>query len=483
MRKWLSYLVIFFLASSLTAQDTLFQRTYGGYGYDVGKSIKVTADNGYIIAGSTGSFGNNSQVYIVKIDSAGVPEWEKTYGGNNVEWAEEIIISSDTNYFLAGYTNTFGEGGYDVYLLKTDTLGDTLWTKTYGNGNWDLAYDMIETSDSNLIICGESDNGTSVNAYLIKTNLQGDTIWTETYGTDSTDVGLSVCELPDSTIMMAGYSKANGSRDYYLVKVDQVTGKEIWSITQGGTGYDVWNEVILTNDNNIGLIGTAEDATGSGKKDMILMKSDTAGTQIWKRTMGGPEDDGGNSIIQYSNGEYLLTGFTESFGGGLKDYYIIKTDGIGYYIVGPTFGESGVFKDDIPFEACINSNNGAAIIGYSDNYGNGPRSAFLVVADSSLNSSNTIYVDIKEEKKNSDNWKIYPNPARDHFTIRNDKVNKNNNLLIKIFDSSGKVVKEINSNESRMEVDCQSLENGFYFISLREKQSQKIYRGKLIIAR
>lgn len=136
------YLV--FLCLSISAQPPRgFYRTIGGEGDDVGYSCKQTIEGQYIVAGSTSSFGNNSDFYLVKVDSMGFTIWEKHYGGNGNEVARSVIQLADSGFIVVGYTSSFGAGGYDMWALKTDKNGNKIWDKTFGGSDWDFATDVV----------------------------------------------------------------------------------------------------------------------------------------------------------------------------------------------------------------------------------------------------------------------------------------------------------------------------------------------------
>ena len=123
-----SYLfLLLWIPGILRAGDTAYVHAYGGPNIDHCKEMQATNDNGYVLIGSTSSYGNgNSDIYLVKVDSSGAYQWSKTYGGANIEWGYSIKQTYDNGYAIAGYTNSYGAGGYDVYLLKTDSLGGVL---------------------------------------------------------------------------------------------------------------------------------------------------------------------------------------------------------------------------------------------------------------------------------------------------------------------------------------------------------------------
>ncbi|PJA26943.1 MAG: hypothetical protein CO189_08780, partial [candidate division Zixibacteria bacterium CG_4_9_14_3_um_filter_46_8] len=128
--------------------DTLWTRTYGGSNWDGAYSVQQTNDGGYIIAGETASFGAGDwDFYLVKTDGTGDTLWTRTYGGSNADVALSVRQTVDGGYIIAGYTESLGAGGKDFFLVKTDAVGDTLWTRTYGGSDWDVAYSVQQTID------------------------------------------------------------------------------------------------------------------------------------------------------------------------------------------------------------------------------------------------------------------------------------------------------------------------------------------------
>jgi hypothetical protein len=139
------------------APDTLWTKTYGGIDFEAGYSVTQTKDGGYIIAGVT-CYSFNNDAYLIKTDSNGDTLWTRTYGriwgSNKDNWGYSVAPTSDGGYIIAGWTSSFGTGGYDVYLIKTDSNGDTLWTKTYGGSGDDFGNSVAQTGDGGCIITG-----------------------------------------------------------------------------------------------------------------------------------------------------------------------------------------------------------------------------------------------------------------------------------------------------------------------------------------
>src|ERR1035437_7667261 len=205
------FLLILLIAfSNKSSSQVKFEQILGGTGYDYGYSVIQTYDKGYVFAGSTTSYGSgNSDAYILKTDSLGVMLWQKTFGDINIDQAYSIKETTDSGLVIAGFTNSFGYGGYDMYVIKTDKNGNAIWTKTYGGTNWDFAYSIEPTTDGGYIIAGGTYSFGKGNEdmYLVKTNSTGDTLWTKTYGGANEDEAKSVKQTTDGGYMTVGYSE------------------------------------------------------------------------------------------------------------------------------------------------------------------------------------------------------------------------------------------------------------------------------------
>jgi hypothetical protein len=225
----IAYLLIFVSIDVYAQSDTLWTKTYGGADNDYGWSAKQTSDGSFIITGHTYSFGAGGyDVYLIKTNSSGDTLWTKTYGGANNDYGYSVQQTSDGGYIIAGHTGSFGAGGDNVYLIKADSSGDTLWTKTYGGTGGDHGSSVQQTSDGGYIIAGGTYSFGAGNAdvYLIKADSSGDTLWTKTYGGTSSDFGRSVQQISDGEYIIAGEtgSFGAGSSDVYLIKIEQASG-------------------------------------------------------------------------------------------------------------------------------------------------------------------------------------------------------------------------------------------------------------------
>ncbi len=205
--------------------DTLWTHAYGGAGEDYALSARQTADSGFIICGTTYSYGaGQSDIYLIKTDAAGDTQWTRTYGGAEHEHGHSVQQTADLGYIICGTTYSFGAGDADIWLVRTNASGDTLWTRTFGGDTADLGHSVAQTADHGFILCGQtaSFGAGNYDAWLIKTDSSGDTLWTRTFGGGSDDVGYSVQPTTDGGFIMAGMTKSLGAggADFYLVKTD-----------------------------------------------------------------------------------------------------------------------------------------------------------------------------------------------------------------------------------------------------------------------
>jgi hypothetical protein len=339
-----------YLIKTDASGDTLWTRSYDANGAENGFSVQQTSDSGYIIAGNASYYGD---VWLIKTNASGDTLWTRTYGGSALDMSFSVQQTFDGGYIIAGATFSYGAGLDDVYLIKTDSSGDTLWARTYGGVDYDGAYSVRQTSDSGYILTGWTESfGAGLNdVYIIKTNAFGDTLWTRVYGGTSWDEGNSVQQTSDGGYIISGQTGSFGARYYsvYLIKTD-ASGDTLWTKTYG-TGYQVGFSVQQTSEGGY-IIAGETSPFGVGPFDVYLIKTDASGDTLWTRTYGGTGDDEGYSVQQTSDGGYIIAGFTNSFGAGNYDVYLIKTDSTGR--VGVEVKKVSPPVRGFPFSVCPN---------------------------------------------------------------------------------------------------------------------------------
>ena len=363
----------------------------------VGRSVLETADGGYIIAGDISA--NNGKVYLIKTDGNGIEQWFKTIGGTYLNRGFSLQETTDGGYIIAGLTYPSFNEEPDVYLIKTDDIGNTLWTKTYGGIDYDEGYSVQQTTDGGYIIAGNTESFGSGNrdVYLIKVNSQGDIIWTNTFGGSQYDIGHSVQQTLDGGYIIGAYTESFGNGDYdcYLIKTD-ANGVEQWNKTFGGGNYDLCLSVEQTTDGGYILAGNTE-SFGSGDFDVWLIKTDANGDSLWTKTFGGTGDDRGFSVKQTTDGGYIVLGNTESYGSGDKDVYLIKTDGSGAEQWSQTFGGS---YDDRGLSIQQTSDGGYIVTGFTDTFGS--KDLYLIKTDGNGNATSIFNIPISNPNRKLD---------------------------------------------------------------------------------
>lgn len=211
-----------------------WHKAFGGSGEDSGSCVRQTKDGGFIIAGQTTSLGAGERdLYLIKTDSLGKAEWEKTFGGKQTEISTSVIQTPDGGYVVVGCTNSYGSGNYDIYMVKTDTKGKKEWEKTFGGSDWDAVAYLEETSDGGLIIAGETtENATGMAAYLIKTDKLGNIYWQKNFIGNDWAVAKSVQPCEEGGYLLLGWtlSKDRSGFDLYLVRTDEY-GNKLWEKT------------------------------------------------------------------------------------------------------------------------------------------------------------------------------------------------------------------------------------------------------------
>lgn len=370
----LSLFLIVVTTGYTQAPDTLWTKTYGGTNDDVGYSIQQTSDGGYIIAGYTESFGAGGQdVWLLKTDSSGDTVWTKTYGGAEDDWATAVRLTSDGGYIILANTEVLY--GTVIWLIKTDHIGDTTWTEIYDLPDG-LGGDVQQTSDGGYIITGSADPSWLLGGIqLLKTDQNGNEIWCHSidWGWGGAG-GNSVRETCDGGFIVTGYIIPEPHREggiSRLIKTD-ANGGVVWresyaadnlrSVKQtADSGYVACGHIsypnhllwiVETNSNGdtlwtrgygsyaIGMVGYSLQFTndnayiltgGCGydvveNPDVFLFKTDANGDSLWCVVYGNSAyPDCGNEVLQANDGGYIAVGYTESYGAGGFDVWLIKT--------------------------------------------------------------------------------------------------------------------------------------------------------------
>ncbi len=360
--------------------DEDWNNTFGGINLEGGEEIKQTSDGGYIIAGYTNTFGAGyTDAWLIKLDSSGNYEWDSTFGGSDEDGAQSVFQTTEGSYIITGRTKSYGSGMYDLWLIKADSNGNHLWNKTFGSTGDDGGYSVIETSDGGYVVTGRRisvSSGTEWDVWLIKTDTRGDLIWDETYGADGSDGGYSVAQTDDGGYIIAGFTTSYGAgwHDFWLIKTDSL-GNLQWHKTFGEGGHDIAQSVFETQPDTGYILTGNTWSSDTSSYDLWFIKTDTDGNEIWNKTYGGNNDDWGFSVIQASDGGYIATGSTILAGNEDEALWIVK------------IFDSGNLNWDIIYDGkdydsgrsiVQTTDEGYIISGNTYSYGNGGSDAWVI---------------------------------------------------------------------------------------------------------
>ena len=463
MKSMRAALFVLLLVSFANAQQR-WTKTYGGASYDVGNSARQTSDGGYIIVGGTSSYGHgfpDLDMWLIKTNASGDTLWTRTYGGTHNDFGAAVRQTSDRGYIIAGYTLSFGAGSYDVWLIKTDSSGETLWTRTFGGAVDEEGCDVQQTLDGGFIVAGytTSFGAGGCDVYLVKTNASGDTLWTRTYGGTGADVGNSVEQTADSGYIVAGYTNSFGAggNDVYLIKTN-AAGDTTWTRTGGTSADDLGYSVRQTSDRGYIIAGNTSSSVADSD-DVYLIKTNASGDTLWTRTYGGTGTDWGYSVGLTSNGGYVIAGLTSSFGSGNADVYAIKMSASGDTLWTRTFGGTG---RDVGLSVQETSDGGCVIAGFTSSFGAGGFDVYLIKTDANGNAGIEELEDSRQET--AGNMRATPNPFTSFARIPGHEAERFN-----LYDISGKWLETCRGDRVG-----EKLSPGVYFISPDGTHSQSV---------
>jgi hypothetical protein len=486
-----TYLMLFIIivTSQICAQVTTFEKTYGGVYAEAGFSVQQTSDGGYILTGRTVSFGGNLQnnIYLIKTDSVGDTIWTKYYVGPSGDIAREVEQTYDGGYIIVGETSSFGAGSHDIYLIKTDAQGDTAWTRTYGSTGWDEGYSVTQTSDSGYVLTGFfSDDSTSdvADVIVMKINSVADTVlWTQTFGAlhfTHGDAGFSVQQTSDGGYVVAGLYASNDMNDQaLLVKMDP-SGDTTWLKTFGGVSSEKAWSVQQTSDGGFIVVGTTL-SFGAGDFDVYVIRTDVNGNTAWTKTYGGADLDEGRSVWQTTDGGFIITGLTYSFGAGSRDVYLIKINSFGDVLWEKTYG--GV-SAEIGYSVQQTEDGGYIVVGETSSFGAGNLDVYLIKTDSLGNQIATDVEELNSELPSKFSLiQNYPNPFNPTTTIRYS-ISKESFVTLKIYNLMGEEVATLINKEQAIgnydiEFNAKALPSGVYLYRIQAGDFVQIRKMKL----
>jgi hypothetical protein len=376
-RVLLSGVVLFVLfypfVGSVGASSMMWSQTYGGAADDEATAVIQTSDGGYALAGYTNSFGAGGyDFWLVKTDAYGNMEWNQTYGGAVSERASSLVETSDGGYAIAGSTHfSSGPGAYDCWLVKTDAHGNTEWKQTYSGADNEIVSALVETSDGGYAY------STGVSCQLVKTDAQGNIQWNRTYGGEGFYSLESLVATSDGGYALAG-SAGFITTSFWLVKTDEYGNME-WSNEYGEYGTSTARSLVETSDGGYALAGES-NPFGPEDFDVLLVKTDSNGNMEWSKTYRRTGWEIAHSVVKTSDGGYAIAGTINAYTTDNSDFLLVKTDVYGNMEWNRTYGGTG---NEWGCSLVETSDGGYAIAGETSSFGAGDSDFWVVKTDES----------------------------------------------------------------------------------------------------
>jgi len=456
--------------------NVIWLRLYGGEGYESTywveevSSMDNRGETGFIMVGCTHPFdaGYYNDIYLIKTDYRGIVEWERVYGDEYHDIGYCVRQTMDGGFIVCGGDWDIDTYKIDGFLMKTDAYGDTIWIESYGGQRDEALFEVCPLSDGGYIAAGfvEEPDGYHTNIYLVRTDANGNLLWSREYGQIGyIDHAESIQPAGDGGFVLCGWMNCVGTGyDVQFIKVDS-QGDIEWTRYFGGDRYDQGFSVARTIDGGYVIAGhkTVDDLNNN--YDFYLVKTSGDGFVEWERTYGGTGGDRAYSVRQTVDGGYIISGASESFNQGGNDIYVVKTDNAGNLEWHDIFGD---YSDEIG--ECIRplSDGNFVVTGHAETYGGAYHDAFLMKISPGQLGVEDEMVDLAPEKISlSQN---YPNPFNAATTIELN-ISENAEVLVEIYNILGEKLSTLHdgwlpSGNHKINWRASGLPSGVYFYKI-----------------
>lgn len=508
--------IIFLLFIIITRQSfsqSTYQKTYSLDGFDFGQSIAPTGDGGFGATGSCLRIGDShSQIYFLRTDSISNIVASGSYGSHYEHRLGNCIQQcSNGGFIIAGSSEDFYSGGYYVFLMRTNPVGQLAWFKVFGDVHNNQGYSVTQTIDGGFAIVGSTLNYSTFNnnIFLIRTDNMGNTLWTKKYYSSSDSYGFSIRQTFDGGFIIGGQKNNYAS----LIKTDS-TGSFLWvkSFVNYAGGY--CNSVQQTSDSGFIMTGYLQDSATYFPK-VFLLKTNSVGDTLWTKKYGGNKYDVANSVCQTSDSGFIIAGFTSSFGVMDSDVYLIRTKPNGDTLWTKTYGDN---REDIAYSVFQTKDGGFLAGGYSKSFG-GFSEVYVIKTDpmgnsgcnervtqtivssplftvltapmssssGSIDSSSFFFIApggvdnllcgsdvISEINSHQPTITIYPNPFNKQFAIRNSGFHNNGEIIL--FDITGKEMLHQHIISNATIINTEKISSGFYLLRYSDEITTVNYK-------
>jgi len=469
MKRLLIFLLLFplFGNAQLITWDKTYNLNQQDYGYDIVQNF----DGGYTLTGYTG--GNHwTNLLVMKLTCNGDTIWTRVHADEGHSAGSSIVNTSDSGYIVTGFTSdsemyTF----YEMYILKLNHNGDTIWTKKYGGGNT-IAFSVIQTLDGGYTILGSDYAFDLARVIILKLNENGEEEWGKTYIFNTSGYPHFVSSIEqnhDSSFILAGTKpQLNGLFDIWLMKLDKL-GDSLWTKLYGEPDVCEYGTYALPVDAGGYIVSVQRDIPNSIKKDLVIMKLDDNGTFLWEKTYERNAIQGISFLKKTTDNDYVGAGYCNYINGG-GGLYIVRFNNFGdtlwtriYHQNAHSSARDIIQTDDLGFIVSGGSSNASGF--YRD-------IRVLKLDESGL-------VQTKEAKEVTNNTYIrnFPNPFRDYTFLEFEIGNYDRDAKITIYNSNGLVIKEIpltdiHKGKNTIRVDAFDLPAGIYYCTLKTSSAK-----------
>jgi len=495
--------------------DTAFYYTYGGINNDETRDIKETPDGGYILAGTSSSFGpGNTSFYLVKTDYLGNHLWSSVQGGSQNDWAYTVQVTHDSGFFVAGFSSSFdptGNNSYNAYYLKTDKNGHLLWQRSVYATDFSFIYGSCALPDSGFVLCGKTyanTNGGS-DAYLIRVNKNGDTLWTQHYGGLQDEVFNSVCVMNNKLYVVGSNAThpADTASDGWIVKLD-MNGHQLQEtfISFAAHYQESLSNIAPFSANTFNICGSTyiNNITDTNLTNGILAKLDTSlgNVDIPQNIQAGSSSSNSvgsyGKILNVSHNNICIIGLRTGGLGGLGMFFISydQNNNLLSFVNYPLFVAGGA-SDDFGYSGAYTSRGRVIGVGKTLSYGAGAEDVFLVRfnSDSIYTASihtfvqnsftDTLYLAVASVKNYTAyfNAKLFPNPSNGSVQLQITSAGQKN-YTARVYNILGAEIystKVFGNNNNAL--DLSVLESGSYFLKIEDTDTKIVSVLKFIINR
>ncbi len=476
MKKIVISLILLFTFYIKAQPPLRFYTKFGGNGDDIGYSAKETLDRHFIVVGSTSSYGSGAtDVYLVKIDSMGYPLISKTFGGIGSDIGKSVIQLPDSGYVIAGFTSSYGAGGYDAYVIRTDKNCDLVWEKTFGGLNWDFANDLVLASDGNIMVVGNTNSfgAGKKDGFVLKYDLAGNMLWQKMFGGSENEELRAIIKTNDNFLATVGYteSKNDINGDGYFLKLD-LNGDTLFTKTYGGPFKDYANDVVQKSNNEYVICG-AETFSANSKTHSSMYSITSTGSFTWQNNYYASSDD--EDFVSLSNSYQRpdLTGYLRNVpvpGFNVQGNIFVGMSGGWSYLVN-SFGGG---QDETFYSIEGTKDGGFLSVGSTISFNSVGLDVFLIKEDSTIiNYSSVIGI-----KKNNDASKPVVFYESDHL-VSCLFPSENAAKKIQLINLSGSLLQEYPVTTDRASVDMFDLPGSIYFLRIVYANGE-VYHTKVI---